>query len=96
MSNVDARADDPYRDAGGPRGKAGGYDPAHSNATSSPGGDMGSQVGGDDGYDNQISEPPEPDQGIATRAAQEADEVQEGDGPAHVGGTGTTTPGYTP
>lgn len=96
MSNVDSRADDPFKEAGPARGQAGGYDPAHSNPTGSAGGDAGMQVGGDEEYENQISDPPDPQQGIAGRAAREDAQEQDSDTPAEVGGTGTTTPGYTP
>lgn len=80
------------------RGKAGGADPARSSAGVSPGGDAGSQIGGDDEFDARLQDDADPMQGIATRAAQE--QAQGGDvdnlaqDPSDLGSK--TTPGYTP
>ena len=80
------------------RGTPGGSDPARSTATSSPGGDAGSGLGGDEVYDNAGPTAEDPMQGIATRAAQEQTREGEPDDPSGFAGgpDKPTTPGYAP
>lgn len=89
-----SQASDPFADGNTGRGTSGGNDPARSEPSESPGGDAGSGTGGDTEYTNQLQDESAPQQGIATRAAQEDDP----DNPSKDPGSDLsgTTPGFTP
>ncbi len=93
-----SQASDPFADGNTGRGTSGVNDLARSEPSESPGGDAGSGTGGDTENTNQLQDESAPQQGIATRAAQEQTQEDDPDNPSKDPGSDLsgTTPGFTP
>ncbi len=69
----------------------------HGQGGSVPGGDLGTGMGGDEEYSNELRDVSVEQEGIAGRAARQGTSEQDDDKPAGVPGQDApTTPGYTP
>jgi len=85
-----SQASDPFADGNTGRGASDVNDLARSEPSESPGGDTE--------YTNQLQDESAPQQGIATRAAQEQTQEDDPDNPSKDPGSDLsgTTPGFTP
>lgn len=91
--------DDAGAGTGGASGTDVGVDRASTGVVSdSPGSDASSGLGGDVEFDNTGGPPPDPVEGIATRAAREDTGPDDPDNPARVTGEDSSgvTPNFTP